>query len=112
MPKKKSAQAPKPCEHKKVEAASYGLINCVACGAPRFPERVAEYRLSERVVLSPGDLIRVRGIGLGVYHYAVLDTPSGVPNITFSELESGRWGKVRTVYPDIVRRAERKAAAR
>lgn len=112
MPKKSTNKQASACVHKKHDQVSYGLYYCAACGVPRHPERVAEYQLSERVVLTPGDLIRVRGIGLGVYHYATPDTPSGVANITFSELESGRWGKVRTVYPDLVKRAPKKAAAR
>lgn len=106
---------PSPCKHpsKQRTKVSYGIYLCEKCGKNLNPDRHAEYRLSERVTIASGDLIKVKGIrGLGVFLYAEVDTPSGIDNIHFAEIEAGRWSRTRTVYPDRVRRAPKRSTAR
>lgn len=112
MARKKTKSIPATCEHKKTEKITWGIYQCTACGEQLDPNLRPEYRLSERVTIESGDLIKVQGIGLGIFLYAQVNTPSGIDNITFAELDGGRWHNVRTVYPERVKRAPRKAAAR
>lgn len=112
MATKKSAVLPLPCGHKNRVVESFGLVTCGTCGAPEDPNRIANYRLSERVTLQPGDLIKVSGIrGYCVYHYAVVNQPSG-DAIACHDTEGGRWGNHRTVFAHRVKRAPKRAETR
>lgn len=102
----------KPCEHKKTEKVSWGIYRCTTCGEQLDPNVRPEYQLSERVVITAGDLIKVQGIGLGIFLYANVNQPSGNDSITLAELDHGRWNRTRTVYPDRVKRAPKKASTR
>jgi hypothetical protein len=108
----KTSSTPAPCGHKKTEKIAWGIYRCATCGEQLDPNLRPEYRLSERVLIESGDLIKVKGVGLGIFLYASVNTPSGIDNITFAALDGGRWHSVRTVYPDRVKRAPKKAAAR
>lgn len=108
MPKQSTCTHPS----KQRTRVTYGVYECEKCGENLNPDRLPEYRLSERVTITSGDLIKVKGVGMGVFLYAEVDTPSGVDGIHFAELEAGRWGKLRTVYPDRVRRAPKSSIAR
>lgn len=110
--KTKTSSTSAACGHKKTEKIAWGIYRCTACGEQLDPSLRPEYQLSERVTIESGDLIKVKGVGLGIFLYANVDTPSGIDNITFAELDGGRWSRVRTVYPDRVKRAPKKAAAR
>jgi len=110
--KTKTASTPAACEHKKTEKIAWGIYRCTACGEQLDPNLRPEYRLSERVLIESGELIKVQGVGLGIFLYAEVNTVSGIDNITFAELDGGRWSRVRTVYPERVKRAPKKAATR
>jgi hypothetical protein len=109
---KKKASSKIVCEHpyKKRVKISYGIEDCSVCGVNVTPERITTYQLSERVNLTAGELVKVKGIGVGVFLYATAE-PSG-DALTVAELESGRWRGIRTVYPDRVSRAAKKVSKR
>lgn len=123
MGKKKSSK-PVSCETHPDDALNKCSINlhiCGVCGTHIHYNRQAEYQLSERVTLNPGDLIKVKGVrGTHKYEEVLLnqpayperDLPAG-DYIIFTMLDGGReWKQGNTAHVSRVSRASRKKEAR
>lgn len=121
---KKKPSAPIVCEVHPEDALNKCSVNldiCGVCGAHIHHNRQAEYQLSERVTLNPGDLIKVKGMrGTHKYEEVLLDQP-GYPErdlpagdyVIFTMLDAGReWKQGNTAHASRVTRASRKKEAR
>ena len=103
----------KNCEHplKRRERISLGMYRCVKCDTMLDPNRSTHLRISERVTLDQGDIVRAQGIGLAKFAYVDLES-TGALIAWVMPLDAGKPNGFRAIRPERLRRASKRTVAR